>query len=127
MLALYDLRMSWCANIEDPFDSLHVFLPLSSFRDFAAERANSFHELRYDIQEDRYDTVMLHLMQAALPTLERSREVSTLYLDSMFLAVRDHIAETYGGFTKGVSHRRLGLTARRLRHALDQVAERLSR
>jgi AraC-like DNA-binding protein len=125
-LALYDLRKSWCADIRDPFDTLHVYLPLSSFRDFATERRSNFLDFRYDVQEPRYDTVMLHLMQAMLPALERPHEVSALYLDSMFLAARDHIAETYSGFTTKATNNRLGLTARQLRHALEYVEASLS-
>ncbi len=126
-LALYDMRRSWCADIRDPFDTLQVFLPINSFRDFAAERHSGFLDFRFDLQEPRYDAVMLHLMQAMLPTLERPHEVSALYLDSMFLAVRDHIAEAYGGFTTSATSNRLGLTARQLRHALEYIEANLSR
>jgi len=125
-LALYDMRRSWCADIRDPFDTLQVFLPINSFRDFAAERRSSFLDFRYDLQEPRYDAVMLHLMQAMLPALERPHEVSALFLDSIFLAVRDHIAEAYGGFTKRATSNRLGLTARQLRHALEYIDANLS-
>jgi AraC-like DNA-binding protein len=125
-LALYDMRRSWCADIRDPFDTLQVFLPINSFRDFAAERRSSFLDFRYDLQESRYDAVMLHLMQAMLPALERPQEVSALYLGSMFLAVRDHIAEAYGDFTKKAVSNRLGLTARQLRHALEYIEANLS-
>ena len=69
---------------------------------------------------------MLHLMQAMLPALERPQEVSALYLDSIFLAVRDHIAEAYGGFTTRATSNRLGLTARQLRHALEYIEANLS-
>lgn len=124
-LALYDMRRSWCADIRDPFDTLQIFLPISRFRDFATERRSSFLDFRFDIQETRYDTVMLHLMQAMLPTLDRPNEVSALYLDSMSLAVRDHIAETYGGFTTRATSNRLGLTARQLRHALEYIEANL--
>jgi AraC-like DNA-binding protein len=124
-LALYDMRRSWCADIRDPFDTLQVFLPINSFRDFAAERRSSFLHFRYDLQEPRYDAVMLHLMQAMLPALERPHEVSALYLDSIFLAVRDHIAEAYGGFTTRATSNRLGLTARQLRHALEYIEANL--
>jgi AraC family transcriptional regulator len=125
-LALYDMRRSWCADIRDPFDTLQVFLPVKSFLDFATERRSTFLDFRYDIQASPYDTVMLHLMQAMLPTLERPHEVSALYLDSMFLAVRDHVAETYGGFTTRAASNRLGLTARQLRHALEYIEANLS-
>ncbi|HEV2275548.1 MAG TPA: AraC family transcriptional regulator [Acidobacteriaceae bacterium] len=125
-LALYDMRRSWCADIRDPFDTLQVFLPINTFRDFATERNSNFLDFRFDIQETRYDTVMLHLMQAMLPTLERPNEVSALYLDSMFRAVRDHIAEAYGSFTKKAMSNRLGLTPRQLRHALEYIEANLS-
>jgi AraC-like DNA-binding protein len=125
-LALYDMRRSWCADIRDPFDTLQVFLPINSFQDFAVERNSNFLDFRFDIQETQYDAVMLHLMQAMLPTLERPNEVSALYLHSMFLAVRDHIAETYGGFTTKATSNRLGLTARQLRHALEYIEANLS-
>jgi AraC-like DNA-binding protein len=125
-LALYDLRKSWCADIRDPFDNLSVYIPFSSFRDFAAERGSSFLELGYDVEEVRYDTVMLHLMQATLPVLERPREVSTLYLESLFLAVRDHIAATYGKFSTKTTLKQWGLTARQLRHALEYIEANLS-
>jgi AraC-like DNA-binding protein len=125
-LHLYDLRRSWCADIRDPFDTLHVFLPISSFRDFATEHGNTFLELRYETGDLYYDAVMLHMMQAMMPALERPHEVSALYLDSMFLAVRDHIAETYGSFTTRATSNRLGLTARQLRHALEYIEANLS-
>ncbi|MDR3762827.1 MAG: AraC family transcriptional regulator [Acidobacteriota bacterium] len=119
VLALYDLRKSWIADIRDPFDTLHVFLPLRSLQDYAAERGGSFCSLRYDVREVCYDDVMLHLMQAMLPALERPREIDTLYLESLFLAVRDHIGATYGNFRKEPLRKQYGLTARQLRHALE--------
>jgi AraC family transcriptional regulator len=111
--------------VPDPFDALQVFLPISSFRDFAAQRCCDFLDFRFDVRESLYDTVMLHLMQAMQPTLERPTEVSALYLDAMFLAVRDHIAETYCSFTKRATSNRLGLTARQLRHALEYIEANL--
>lgn len=125
-LALYDMRRSWCADIRDPFDTLQVFLPIASFQEFALERRSSFVDFRFEIQELRYDAVMLHLTQAMLPALEKPQEVSSLYLDSMFLAVRDHIAVTYGAFTKMPAGKRSGLTPRQLRHALEYIEANLS-
>ena len=124
--ALYDLCKSWCADIRDPFDTLHIFLPISSFRDFAAEQGNVFRELRYEVDEVRYDAVMLHMMRAMLPVLERPHEVSALYLDSMFLSARDHVASSYGTFKTHVTEHKAGLTSRQLRHALEYIEANLS-
>ncbi len=125
VLALYGLRRSWCADIRDPFDTLHVFLPINSFRDFAAERGSTFLGLRYEVEEIHYDAVMLHVMQAMLPALERPHEVSALYLDSMFQAARDHIASAYGTFKTEVTDYKFGLTTRQLRHALEYIEANL--
>ncbi len=124
-LALYDLRRSWCADLRDPFDNLAVFLPTSSFRDFAAERGSTFLELGYEVEDVPYYSVMLHLMQAMLPVLERPHEVNALYLDSMFLAARDHIASAYGTFKTEVTEYKAGLTSRQLRHALEYIEANL--
>lgn len=124
-LAIYDLRKSWCADIRDPFDNLSVHIPLSSFRDFAAERENCFLDLRYDVEQVRYDEVMLHLMQAIVPVLERPHEVSSLYLESLFLAVRDHIASAYGVFGKKTEQKPWGMTARQLRRAVEYIEAHL--
>jgi AraC family transcriptional regulator len=125
-LHLYDLRRSWSADIRDPFDTLHAFLPITSFRDFATEHGSNFIEVRYETGDLYYDAVMLHMMQAMVSALERPHEVSALYLDSMFLAVRDHIAETYGVFDRKTTRNEWGLTARQLRHALEYIEANLS-
>jgi AraC family transcriptional regulator len=126
VLALYDLRKSWSADIRDPFDNVSIYLPFSSFRDFAAERDGGFSELRFDVDHILYDHVMLHLAQAILPVLERPHEVSTLYLESLFLAVRDHVATTYGMFSKKATRSEWGLTARQLRQVLEYIEANLS-
>ena len=125
-LALYDLRKSWSADLREPFDNLSVYLPHSSLRDFAAEGDSSFVELRYDIEHVIYDDVMLHLVRAIMPVLERPHEVRTIYLDSLFLAIRDHIASTYGTFSRATAGKKQGLTARQLQHALEYIEVNLS-
>jgi AraC family transcriptional regulator len=126
VLHLYDLRRSWSADIRDPFDTLHVFLPISSFRDFATEHGSTFLDLRYEVGDNNYDAVMLHMMQAMVPALERPHEVSALYLDSIFLAARDHIASTYGNFNTKITDYKIGLSTRQLRHALEYIEANLS-
>ena len=126
VLHLYDLRRSWSADIRDPFDTLHAFVPISSFRDFATEHGSTFLDLRYEVGDNNYDAVMLHMMQAMVPALERPHEVSALYLDSIFLAARDHIASTYGNFNTKITDYKIGLSTRQLRHALEYIEANLS-
>jgi len=125
-LALYDLRRSWVADLRDPFDNVSIFLPLSGFRDFAAERGQTFLELPFNVQDVHYDIVMQHLAQAILPALERSHEISKLYLDHIFLAARDHLAATYGAFSGVKVFALQSLTSRQLRNALDYIEANLT-
>jgi AraC-like DNA-binding protein len=120
-LALYDLRQSWAAYLQDPFDNLSMFLPVSTFQELAAERNQSFRELRFDIRDKPYDEVMQSLGRAILPALARPHELSRLYLDHLFLAVRDHLAGTYGEFAGNPRRDRRGLTNRQIRSALEYI------
>ncbi len=70
-LALYDLRQSWVGDLQDPFDNLSMFFPVSAFQELAAERNQRFLELRWDVRDKPYDEVMQSLGRAILPALAR--------------------------------------------------------
>jgi AraC-like DNA-binding protein len=115
------LRQSWAAYLRDPFDNLSMFLPVSVFQELAAERNQRFLELRWDVRDKPCDEVMQSLGRAILPALARPHELSRLYLDHVFLAVRDHLACTYGEFAGNPGRDRRGLTSRQLRCALEYI------
>ena len=120
-LALYDLRQSWAGYLRDPFDNLSMFLPVSTFQELAAERNQRFLELRWDVRDKPYDEVMQSLGRAILPALARPHELSRLYLDHVFLAVREHLAGTYGEFVGNPRRDQRGLTNRQIRSALEYI------
>lgn len=120
-LALYDLRQSWAAYLRDPFDNLSMFVPVSTFQELAAERNQRFLELRWDVRDKPYDEVMQSLGRAILPALARPHELSRLYLDHVFLAVREHLAGTYGEFVGNPRPDQRGLTNRQIRSALEYI------
>jgi AraC family transcriptional regulator len=104
-------------------------IPCTSFSrsaDFATEHGSTFLDLRYEVGDNNYDAVMLHMMQAIVPALERPHEVSGLYLDSIFLAARDHVASTYGNFNTKITDYKIGLSTRQLRYALEYIEANLS-
>jgi AraC family transcriptional regulator len=125
-LALYDLRQSWAGYLRDPFDNLSMFLPVSAFQELAAERNQSFLELRFDVRDKPYDEVMQSLGRAILPALARPHKVSRLYLDHVFLAVREHLAATYGAFVGNPKRDQIGLTNRQIRMALEYIEAHLA-
>jgi AraC family transcriptional regulator len=120
-LSLYDYREAWAADLRNPFDNVSIFLPLSSLREFAAERNQTFVELRYRVEQIVYDEVMLRLAQAIMPVLESANTVGTLYLDHLFLSARDHLAETYGVFSGRAVSPEPSLSSRQLHAALEYI------
>jgi len=120
-LALYDLRQSWAANLRDPFDNLSMFLPVSTFQELAAERNQTFLDLRFDVRDRPYDEVMQSLGRAILSALARPHEFSGLYLDHVFLAIREHLAANYGEFAGNPKRDQRGLTNHQMRSALEYI------
>jgi AraC family transcriptional regulator len=98
-LGLFDMRVPWSADVKDPFDNVNLFLPFGAFDELAEEKGGKFLNVDLNVNHDNHDEVMHHLAQALLPALARPHEVNTLFLDHMFLAIRDHLAFTYGVFS----------------------------
>jgi AraC family transcriptional regulator len=124
-LGLFDLRQSWAADVRDPFDNMNVFLPLSTFDEFAEEFGATFDGLDHKVEHDNNDQTMLHLALAMAPALDRPHELNTLFLNHCFLAVRAHLAQTYGVFSRNPARARYGLTYRQKQLALDYMEANL--
>jgi len=97
-VAIVDQRYSWVAEVADPFESVHVSVPLSALNDLSDElRIPTIDELVCPVQSPRVDPVMLHLVLALLPALVQPGEVSALFADYLFAAIGIHLAQAYGG------------------------------
>jgi AraC family transcriptional regulator len=126
-LGLYDMRESWAADLRDPSETLSMFLPLQAFSDFGAERNQSFVEMQCVHETPCFDDVMLHLAQSMIPALSRPHEISAIYLDHIFLAIRDHLAATYGVFHRKENQDRSGLSGHQANIALEFIEANLSK
>ena len=120
-LGLYDMRESWAADVREPFDNLNMFLPLSVFDEYAEGRGSTFSAFDHHVEDDNNDVTMHHLALAIAPALERPQEVNSLFLNHCFLAVSEHLAGTYGVFSKRLSQSRAGLNAKQQRLAIDYI------
>jgi AraC family transcriptional regulator len=120
-LGLFDLRSSWRADVRDPFDNVNMFLPLSSFDEYADDHGVKFGGFDYRVGQDLRDEVMLHLALAMAPALEIHDDSATLFLNYCFLAARDHIARSYCAFSATPRDLQNGLTATQKRIALDYM------
>jgi AraC family transcriptional regulator len=99
-LAIVDQRHSWVADVTEPFESVHVFIPQRALDELTDElRAPRVEALVCPVQSPQLDPVMLHLGQALQAGLARPTEASTLFAEHVFAAMCVHLAETYGGVT----------------------------
>jgi AraC-like DNA-binding protein len=99
-LAIVDQRHSWVADLREPFESVHVFIPQRALNEITDElRTPQIEALVCPVQSPQLDPVMLHLAQALVAALARPTEASTLFGDHVFAAMCVHLAQTYGGLT----------------------------
>ena len=125
-LAIFDLRTSWAADVRDPFDNLNMFFPLEIFAQIAEDNGSSFLGFNYKVEVDQPDETILHLTLAMLPVLVKEREASTLFLDHLFAAATEHVAQTYGAFSRIPNARLHGLTSQQRDSALEFLESNLA-
>lgn len=125
-LALYDLRESWVADLRNPVDNVCIFMPLDSFRDFAAERGQTFEELRYRVEEVIYDGSVVSAARRIMSCFEAPNRVTSLFLEHIHLAMRDHLAASYGVFSGRALRPQRGLGRHQLHAALEFIEDNLA-
>ena len=121
----FDLRSSVEAKLEDPFDTLHFHIPREYFDNLAQAGGRSpLGDLRVVSGQGFHDPVIMHLGLAMSAGLERSGELSQLFLDQTMVALCTHIAAVYGTEVEPRAVAK-GLAAWQLKRARDLIASRL--
>ena len=109
-LAVLDHRAAWTTRMLEPFETIHIFLPVEDLRKFSREVGRRpIETLHCPLTSVQEDPVMLHLGLALLPAIQNPDEVSTLYADHMYGAIRLHLALNYGGLVLPEERSRGGL------------------
>jgi AraC family transcriptional regulator len=97
VMHINDMRHSWRADIQNPFDVVNFCIPQSTLDEVTSEDGNSrISELRCPISAARVDTVMTNLALALLPALGKSDQTNRLFVDHTARAITVHLANTYG-------------------------------
>jgi AraC family transcriptional regulator len=118
--AILDHRHSWTTVQNEPFETVQVFMPLASLNELTDElRAPAIETLVCPIYSVQRDKIMLHLALSLLPALSRPKEVSGLFADHVFAAMRMHLAQTYGGLRPPPEKARGGLAPWQERRVKD--------
>ena len=97
-LRIYDQRHAWVKDVSTPFESVNFFVPLDAFNELAGElKTPRIETLSFLNDEGDVDSVLEGLARAIAPAIARPSEVSRLFADHVFAAVRLHVARVYGG------------------------------
>ena len=97
MMHITDMRHSWRADIQSPFDVVNFCIPQSALDEATAENGTPrISELRCPIGTASVDAVMTNFALALLPALGKSDQMNGLFVDHTARAVTLHLANTYG-------------------------------
>lgn len=128
-LRMFDQRRSWVANLQLPFETINFFIPLSAFDSLADElRAPRLDDDAPFAQgAPVHDEVMLHLARSLGPAFDNPRELSALYAEHVFAAIRLRLACTHAGLTPGVDRQRGALATWQVARAKAMLLDDLQR
>ncbi len=125
-LACLDFRESWVSDLPHAFHTFHVFVPQRAFDELTTElNAPRITALDCANTSERWDPVMHHLTLALVPFLPKPQEVSALFAEHVFAAMRLHLATTYGGLRPRQHQRRRGLSPQQERRAKELLLDDL--
>lgn len=122
----YDLTRDPRTLIDQPFHSVHFYIPCLTF-DAIADDVNAprVSELNYRPGLGVRDATILGLGQSMLAAFAHPEEASRLFVDHVTLAVATHVAQAYGGLRPHTRAVRGGLAPWQLRRAREVLASNL--
>jgi AraC-like DNA-binding protein len=127
-LAVLDHRQSWTARIDEPLETVHVFVPVADLKELGRDigHKTEIDTLHCPITAPTQDVVMFHLALALLPAIENPHQVSTLFADHIYGAIRLHLAINYGGLVVPEEQSRGGLAPWQERLVKDLLLDDLA-
>lgn len=97
-LIIYDLERNWLCNLIGEYDCLHFYIPQTTLLDTADTLgARTARRLFLPPHLSVVDPVVHHIGLALLPALAHPERASTLFVDSMALALHSHLVHHYSG------------------------------
>ncbi|MGY8663798.1 AraC family transcriptional regulator [Bradyrhizobium sp. UFLA05-109] len=123
---LYDLKRNPQFHINNPFHSVHFYLPRAALNLVAdGSESKKIEELRYEPGVGVDDAVMQGLVGSLTPVFESPEQASRLFVEHVALAVAVHVARTFGGMVPATIQARGGLAAWQVKRAEDTLAANL--
>lgn len=126
-LSFYDLQRRPIAGITDPFHLLAFYVPRGALAELSDDLGG---KVRSDFEcsssAAASDPIVASLGQSLMPFLAIGVATNQLYVDHVFLALRSHLAVTYGGVKPPNTLNRGGLAPWQRRRAVDLLVDGLT-
>lgn len=122
----YPLDRDWRAYMRDPFDCLHLHIPRSSLDEVADEiGVGRVEALNCPAGVNTLDPIVYSLGMSLIPALEQPSLATTLFIDSVALALNAHLCQRYGGITVRPRYYAGGLAPWQEKRAKDLLLSRI--
>lgn len=122
----FPLDQRWRGNMREAFDVLHIHLPRTALNEVADEiGVQPIGTLRLPPSENTCDPVVYGLATSLLPALQNEARASTLFVESVALALSVHLCEQYGGMSINMRSVRGGLANWQQKRARELLLARL--
>lgn len=126
-VSLYDLQRHPIAGMSDPFHLLAFYMPRGALAEISDDLGRKpMKDFACNSGRSTNDPIVASLGQSLMPFLAAGIATNQLYVDHVFLALRSHLAVTYGGMKPPNALNRGGLAPWQRRRALDLLSERLT-
>ena len=123
---LYDMKRNPQFVINNPFHSVHFYLPRVALNLVAeGAEAQKIEALRYQPGTGIDDAVMRGLVSSLMPAFENPEQATRLFVEHVTLAVAIHAAKTYGAMMPATLSARGGLAAWQVKRAQETLAANL--
>jgi AraC family transcriptional regulator len=119
-----DLTEEPAVLLPNPFDALVLYITQAALDEVAyAHRAPRVQQLVWP--QGAFDSVVHHLGQPLLSSLERPLHASKIFLDHVLQALNSHFVCSYGGVRMSASQFRGGLSSLQMRRATELLEAHL--
>lgn len=126
-LSFYDLRRRPIVGITDPFHLLAFYVPRGALAEVSDDLGGKpLRDFACDSTAAVDDPIVASLGQSLMPFLATGVATNQLYVDHVFLALRSHLAVTYGGMKPPNTLNRGGLAPWQRRRAVDLLIDGLT-
>lgn len=126
-LSFHDLQRRPIVGFADPFHLLAFYIPRGALAEASDDLGRKLSkDFSCDVDRAIGDPIVASLGQSLMPFLAAGVATNQLYVDHVFLALRSHLAVTYGGMKPPNALHRGGLAPWQRKRALDLLSERLT-